>query len=169
MSFFRPEINELLRRWAEALIVGTAAALLFGYALRGAMSRPIVVTAVLLAIGAAAAALTWIAAQKARIRGGAGEPGVVRIEETRITYFGPLNGGVAHLPDIQRISIQKGSHGALWVIEQADLPPLAIPVAARDADRLPEAFAALPGFWIGRAAKAIASEAPDAQQIWARP
>ena len=168
MSFFRPEINALFRRWGETLLMGTAAALLFGLALRGLMVRPPLITLVLAAIGAVALSLTWIAAQKARIRGGADDPGVVRIEETRITYFGPLSGGVAHLPDIERISVQKGATGAFWMIVQQDIPVIAIPAEAAGADRLPEAFAALPGFWIGRAAQAFAAPGQHESVIWKR-
>lgn len=168
MSFFRPEVSRLARRWAETAIIGAVAAMFLWTAWTGAALRPVAITVVLGALGCVAGTLTWIAAQKARLRRDGDDPGVVTVEEARITYFGPTYGGVIHLPDVTRISVAPSPRGAVWRIEQPDVPTLAIPAAAEGADSLPEAFAALPGFWIGRAAQAFAAAEAYESVIWRR-
>ncbi|MEO1613719.1 MAG: hypothetical protein AAFU55_15390, partial [Pseudomonadota bacterium] len=101
-------------------------------------------------------------------------PGVVQIDERRIAYFGPHQGGLVSINDIQAIEIWTADESVWryepdWVLRWSETESaLIIPVSAQGADGLPDAFTALPGF---NAAKAIAAlKAPEGRTvtIWRR-
>lgn len=150
MSGLRPAALAALRRWRgpiAAAALAASALLLFGpAALRGA---PV-------ALGLTALALVvslWLGRDAlARLRlARAGGAGVVDVAEGRIAYFGPETGGVADLDALRTVEI---TAAAEWLLRPVDGPPLRIPLAAEGAAALPDAFAALPGFSVARAAEA---------------
>lgn len=167
MSFIRPEVVQFFRRWAETLIMAGAGLLVLWFALSGFAFRSVLVSGGLFALAAVLFALTWIAAQKARLRRGGADPGVVSVEEARITYFGPEAGGEAHLEMIAEVAVCAGRE-AVWIVRQKGYPPLIVPAAARGAEALAEAFAALPGFRFDRAAAAFEAGLADETVIWRR-
>jgi hypothetical protein len=167
----RPVARALLRRWAEPVAAGALAALCLWLgagrlaaagALGGWLGWP------LLALGAAFALWFWAALQRARMTGGdALGPGVVRIQERRIAYFGPYEGGVIALDSLVGIAIESGP-APVWRLRLDDGRVLRVPAAAEGAAALPEAFAALDGFSSARAAAALATRGRATFPIWRR-
>jgi len=122
----------------------------------------------LLAVGAGFALWFWAALQRARFDGaGLPGPGVVTIDERRIAYFGPFDGGVISIDGLTAISIESGPE-PVWRLRVSDGTVLRVPAAAEGAEDLPEAFAALDGFSPARAAHALAARGNATFPVWRR-
>lgn len=149
MSFFRTEAVAHITRWLETAVYAglTLAALAWLWSPPMSSVRIFVV----LIIGAAGFWLTRAAFVSALAGGPLAAPGVVNIDERRIAYFGPDDGGVISINGIGAISVDGKGRWQLWSEEGG--PPVAIPATAEGADGLIDAFSALPGF---QAAPAIA-------------
>lgn len=141
MSFMRPEARAALWRWREVLCgLGLAAVGLWwgidsfgllqwlGYAL-------LILAGAVLVMGL----------QRARFRSGTGGPGVVRVDEGQVAYFGPLTGGVVAICDLSALKLDPMGEPAHWVLSTSGAPDLHIPLNAEGAEALFDAFAALPG------------------------
>ncbi len=169
----RPEASALLRRWTEAVVSGGASAALLWYGARtlwvagplhGWFGWP------LLTLGVGLGLWFWTAVQRARIdEAGAGDlgPGVVTVDERRISYLGPLHGGVVALESLRSIDVLSGPD-AMWILRLDDGRAIAIPSRAQGAEALPEAFAALPGFSTARAAQALEARGTATFPVWRR-
>ncbi|MGB0852042.1 MAG: hypothetical protein ACPGVA_10840 [Pikeienuella sp.] len=142
MSFFRSEAIGQLTRWAESALY---AGLTFG-AVSWLWSPPMSNARifVVLIIAAAGFWLTRAALLSAMAGGPLAAPGVVSIDERRIAYFGPTDGGVVSINGLSVISVDGRGGWQLWPEEGE--PPVAIPASAEGADGLIDAFSALPGF-----------------------
>lgn len=161
----RPEIAAMLGRWREALAGGVAIALgawlwwdnhgliaLFG--------------GVLVAIGAVLA-LSGI--RQARFRTTTGAPGLVEVDEGRITYMGPVMGGSVDLDALSSVTFRRTATGeAFWRLAQSDGPTLVIPEGAANAEILLDALAPLPGFDTGAMIRAVRSRASSTTKVWQR-
>jgi len=105
---------------------------------------------------------------------GADAPGVVTIDERRVSYFGPHIGGVIAIDDIQEIEIATPApaywqYEAQWVLRWSnEEAALIIPVSAKGADGLVDAFSALPRFAPTRAFAALAAGDDQTVTIWRR-
>ena len=106
--------------------------------------------------------------QKARFRTGQDGPGIVHVVEGRITYFGPLTGGVADLGGLRALTLDPTAHPPHWLLHQSGQTPLAIPLGAEGADALFDAFAALPGIRTERMLRAMKT-ADSPVTIWQAP
>lgn len=137
----RLEVAAALRRWREAL-TGAAVIALGLYWILVSGGLLFWVGWVALAVGAA---LIVAGIQRARFRMGGGGAGIVTVVEGRVTYFGPLSGGVIDLDALEQLSIDHSARPAHWMLHQSGQPPIAIPVDAEGADALFDVFAALPG------------------------
>lgn len=158
MSFIRPEARAVLRRWRGAL-VGLAVLALglwwaSGHGLMRWLGGGVAVLGLLLLV---------TAVQRARFRAGRGGPGVVRVDEGEVTYFGPLDGGAVALRDLESLVLDGASRPPVWVLRQAGRPALHIPVNAEGAERLFDAFASLPGLRTGFMLARM--QAPPAQPV----
>ncbi|WP_420012560.1 hypothetical protein [Tateyamaria sp.] len=165
MSFIRPEATAAMWRWREVL-VGIALAVLALWWLAGPQGLLGWVAPVLL-VGARA--LIMVGLQRGRFRGAGGGLGAVIVDEGQITYFGPLTGGAVALRELARLSLDGAQRPAHWHLEQADGPPLMIPVDAEGADALFDAFAALPGLRTERMLAQMRDTPETAVVIWERP
>lgn len=139
--FLRPEALATLHRWRGILISGAIMALgLFGafysYAIMSWLSG-----AVALAGGASLIA----AGQRLRFDTRSGGPGVVKVDEGAIAYFGPLTGGVVARSEMTALAIDRSGKPVHWALSQPGQPDLMIPLGASGAEALFDAFAALPG------------------------
>ena len=161
----RPEAAATLTRWREAL----AGAVLAAWGLWSALSPGGWPAWMGAALALAGAALIVTGVQRARFRTGQDGPGVVQTDEGRITYFGPLTGGMAALSDIQRIEIDPTAHPVHWRLQQPGQPPLVIPVTAAGAEALLDTFAGLPGFSTARAVTRLNHPGAAPQVVWQRP
>lgn len=169
MSFVRPEIIRMATRWAETTLMAGAAAAILLVAVQGASRRHLLVTLVLLGLAFVASALAWIAARKALVERDFSQPGIVRVQEGRIEYFGPHDGGFADFDLLVAVKLSAKTGRTVWVFEQRGMPTLRVPVNAKGAEHLPERLAALPGFSSGRALQALRGPMESDVEMWRSP
>ena len=160
----RPAVRDAVRRWREPLIGGALVALGLWWAMG---------TGLLAWVGAAIAALGAVllltGVQRVRFDRGADGPGIVRVDERRIVYMGPLDGGTLALDELRRLDLDPTAHpGPVWVMKGLD-GALRVPVDARGADGLLGAFAALPGLETGRLLHELSRGGEAAVTVWERP
>lgn len=155
-SAFRPEALALLSRFREPALGGLVLALGLWVATRGGWFLG-------LAGGWVAAlgvAWTILALRRLRFAAGTVAPGLVEVDEGRITYMGPSLGGSIGLPDLAEIRLLTLRGRRVWRLRQADGQALLVPLDAAGAEGLFDAFATLPG--LGSAALVAALDAPAA-------
>ncbi|MCR9274101.1 MULTISPECIES: hypothetical protein [Mameliella] len=138
----RREAAEALRQWQEALIGLATMALgaYWGFFTGGGLLHWIGYLVILLGV-----ALTVTGVQRGRFRRGGGGPGVVQVVERRVSYFGPLSGGIVDLDALEALSLDPTSEPPVWLLMAPGQPRLEIPLTAKGADQLFDAFATLPG------------------------
>ena len=165
-DFIRPALREALWRWREGL--GGLAVLALGLWWLGAFVSPVHwIGWAFVLIGAAAVAG---GVQKARFRSAGTGPGIVQIDERRLTYFGPLTGGVIDMDDLRLLELEPQAHPAPhWVLTGTGGASVAIPVNAEGADALFELFATLPGIQTGAMVQSLQSPPDRRRVIWERP
>jgi hypothetical protein len=162
-----PRALAALRRWRDCLLAaGLAAAATAAFApaaLTGAVA-PAALLALSLLVAGALFRDGWL---RARLAGPAAA-GLVAVKEGRIGYLGPIAGGLADLDSIVSVEVERRGGETVWVLRLAEGPSLAIPATAEGADRLLDAFAALPAFDTGRVARAL--DAPEGVRVlvWRR-
>ncbi|KAF0675980.1 hypothetical protein [Profundibacterium mesophilum] len=142
MSFLRPEARAALWRWREALCGGAVTALGI-YWMVGPGRLLFWVGGTATVIGAA---LIGAGIQRGRFRPAGGGPGVVRVVEGELAYFGPFDGGTLIIEDLTYVDRQ----GDLWILRAAGGGTLEIPVDAEGAEALFDVFNRLPGFSMAR-------------------
>ncbi len=161
MSFVRDDVLRLASRWREALI-GAAIAAVGGWMvwLGGYFFVPL--GGLLLAIGAG-----WVVLALRRMRFGqpGDAPGVVEVDEGQISYFGPVLGGSVGLPELVDIRVLTLHGRRVWRLKQADGQTILIPVEAEGADRLFDAFSALPGMDTAALVAALRPDQPVRSEI----
>lgn len=152
----RPELRAMAHRWREVIAAGSLAALGL-WLIRGG---GYVLVPLGLAVMALAAGWGVIALRRIRFLRGIGAPGVVEVDEGQVGYFGPTFGGFVALADLVelRLTVQFGARA--WRLRTSDGQVLLIPVEAAGADRLYDAFAALPGIDMAALAAALDHEQP---------
>lgn len=162
----RREAAETLRRWQEALIGLAVMALgaYWGFFTGGGLLHWI--GYLVLALGAA---LVFTGVQRARFRTGDGGPGVVQIVERRISYFGPLSGGIVDLDALTSLSLDPTSDPPVWQLHAPGHETLAIPLTAKGADQLFDAFATLPGIRTEHMLRQMQERAAHPVVIWRAP
>ncbi|WP_372840892.1 hypothetical protein [Phaeovulum sp.] len=168
MSLLRPEAMTVLMRWRE---VGVAAAVLAAglwLAARGGY--------VFLPAGAFLALLGagWgvIALRRLRFARPVTLPGWIEIDEGQLGYYGPGIGGFISLRDLTEIRLLVLRGVPHWRLKAADGQALLVPLAAKGAEQLYDAFATLPDIDMARLAAAAAmrtSAQPTVQVLWKRP
>lgn len=163
----RPEVRDLLLRWREAaiglliLIVSVQISVMsFG------IRRWLGVFGVLIG-----AALLFEGVRRARLPHGRGGPGVVEVDERRITYFGPLGGGAVSVDDLSRVAIRKANRGprvsnTFWDLTTTDGTTLTIPSDAEGASALFDALAPLKGVDYEAAIRAASATDADLFVVW---
>jgi len=162
LSFLRPEAAAQMLRWREVLI-GVALMLISArWVLTGTGLMPYV-GAVVAGLGLVLIVIGW---QRARFRLPGRGPGIVRVTEDQIAYFGPLTGGVVALADLTRLSLDSSGKPAHWLLSQNGQPDLCIPVTAEGAEALFDAFARLPGLQTEHMLAQMRITAPAPVVIW---
>lgn len=164
MSFIRPEAAAALMRWREVLI-GSAVA---GLGLMWALGPGGLLGWIGWALVIAGAALGVTGLRRMKFRQDGQGPGIVQIDEGKITYFGPLDGGAVATSELQRLILDPTAHPACWVLEQHGVSPLHIPVNAAGSDALFDAFGALPGLDTGRLVGHLGQKNPMPVVVWER-
>ncbi|MBM7066062.1 hypothetical protein [Actibacterium sp. 188UL27-1] len=164
MSFIRPELRDGLVRWREVIIATGAAG--FGLLLYSQGGYVFGVLGILLMIGGGAG--VWVALRRMRFAADGSAPGLVEIDEGRITYLGPYGGGVAELDLLTRILINHDTAQPGWVLHSGDGSVLTVPLAAEGAEALFDALSALPGFSARTALRARSDEANAQTPVWSK-
>ena len=163
MSLIRPELIAAARRNAELLSALALAAFgLWTAAQGGYLLIPLGLA--LLAMGGGWA-LTAFRRLKFHQDGEA--PGIVRVTEAQIAYYGPRVGGFVGLPDLAEVRLLTLRGRRIWKLKQGDGQLLHIPVESDGAEALFDAFATLPGIDMAALVAALGSDAPasDARVI----
>lgn len=162
-DLIRPEIIAAARRWRDVLIgLGVVCLGLYWAFFTGAgLLRWIGYVVGLIGI-----ALVYSGFQRVRFRSGGGGAGIVHVVEGRVTYFGPLSGGVADLDNLDSLEIDHSSNPAHWIMRQPGQPPLGIPVNAEGSDALFDVFAALPGMHTERLLKQLHAKGTHTDVVW---
>lgn len=155
----RPEAKATMSRWRECLIAVALFALAVWFWRAGGLLSWL---APLTGIGALA--LGWVGLQRGRFRGSGEGAGVVQVVEGQVSYFGVEKGGAVALRELERL-ILDGRH---WRLYQPGLPELVIPIDARGADSLFDAFSALPGLKTERMLAEMRGKPAQAVVIWER-
>ncbi len=168
MNLLRPEAMALLLRWREAAaaVVVLATGLWLG-ARGGYVLLPVGAILVLLGAG-------WgvIALRRLRFSQPVTLPGWVEIDEGQLGYYGPGIGGFISLRDLSEIRLLVLRGVPHWRLKAGDGQALLVPLAAKGAEQLYDAFATLPGIDMARLATAAAariSAQPTVQVLWKRP
>ena len=159
----RPAAAAALKRWQEALI-GLGVSLLGAYwafFTGGGLLHWIGYFVLLLG-----AALIITGIQRARFRTGDDGPGVVQVVERRISYFGPLSGGIVDLEALEALSLDPTSEPPVWLLMAPGQPRLEIPLTAKGADLLFDAFATLPGIRTEHMLRQMQDRAAHSVVIW---
>lgn len=160
MSFLRPEIAAWLQHWREPLAWGGLTLAGLALATAGGGLGRLLLGVLLIAIGLPMAAG---AIRRTRLGTETPQAGVVTVDEGRIVYFGPVEGGVLGLSALSRVEVASGD----WVLTGSDGNVLRIPRGALGAEALPDALAPLPGLDLGRAVDAFRAARPFPVTIWA--
>lgn len=176
MSFIRPEVVELLSRHRET--IAAAAVVASGLWLLAYGTGYLVP---LLGLALMALGLGWetLALRRLRFRQDGEAPGIVRVTEAQIAYYGPRVGGFVGLPELVELRLLTLRGRRIWKLKQADGQLLHIPVESDGAEALFDAFATLPGIDMAALVAALGSDAPASDSrvialaevdrlIWAR-
>lgn len=141
MSLIRPEVTDLIWRarevvWAS-LVVGAG---LWLITLGGYVLIPLGAV-----IGGIGLVLAVTAFRRMRFEQSVAAPGLVELDEAQVGYMGPEIGGYLSLNELVELRLLSLRGRRVWRLKQADGQALLIPVDAKGAERLFDAFANLPG------------------------
>jgi hypothetical protein len=156
VSFIRPELLETAHRWRE--VIGGAGVAAFGVwtATRGGyLLTPAGFALLVLGSGWALTAF-----RRLRFQQDGEAPGIVRVTEAQIAYYGPRVGGFVGLPELSEIRLLTLRGRRIWKLKQGDGQLLHIPVEADGAEALFDAFATLPGIDMAELVAALGSDRP---------
>ncbi|MFT7253706.1 MAG: hypothetical protein ACI81Q_001123 [Paracoccaceae bacterium] len=164
MSFVRPEVSALLWRWREAV----AASIIGIFGLRIALRPDPILQGFGWIVVAIAVASLVVALRRIRFSGSGDGPGVVSLLEGRVSYMGPYYGGTLAIPDLISLALRRASDGkGYWVLGDGE-EVLVIPIDARDADLLFDAFAALPALSIPHMLDQLDNSPTGTVTLWRR-
>ena len=174
MSFVRPEAKAVLRQWGTPAALAVVGLFLIwkGVDLTG---RGGWVGIVLIVLGLMACLSLVGVVERAWIgwRNRRGGPGMVIIEEGRISYFGPETGAVLALDALVSVDIVTTGDGPaaedlFWVLSDETGQMVAIPGGAEGTGALLDILGSLKGFSHAQVISAMGSAENARFQIWRR-
>jgi hypothetical protein len=172
VSFVRPEVAEAIRRYGEPAIYAAIAALCLwkGVALLAAGAW---IGLAPMALGLVAAFAVLGTAERALVarRSAAAGPGIVTVQEGRISYFGPHGGATVAVDALVRVDIVTGDDDAgdaRWELTDEMGKRMSIPAGAANAGTLLDVLGGLPGFNNMAVVLAMRAEEPGRTPIWRR-
>ncbi len=164
-DFIRPELRHAF--WhARELIGGLAVAafalwwMLSSHGIMFWTSIPAMVLGVV---------LVALGLQRMRFRTDGNGPGVVEVDEARIAYYGPLDGGAVSVRALAEVALDPRGRPDHWTLRESDGTTLHIPVTATGVEALLDAFAQLPGFRTERLLLARQVNQGAVYVVWQRP
>ena len=160
-----------MRRYAEPAVYAAIAALCLWKAV-SLLASGSWIGLVPLALGAIAAFAVLGTAERAMVarRSALAGPGIVSVQEGRISYFGPHGGASVAVDALVRVDIVAGdgASGARWELTDEAGQRLSIPASAAQAETLLDALGGLPGFNNMAVVLAMQAETPGSSPIWRR-
>ena len=174
MSFIRPEAAQVLRTWGVPAAFGIAgvAMIWHGWSIT---SRGGFVGIVLIGLGIFSCLALFGAVERAlsRWRGRHGGPGVVIVEEGRISYFGPDIGGVVAIDALDKVDIVTTDQGPMtedltWRLSDSYGQTLVIPGGAEGTSEMLDVLGTLPGFDHMAVVRAMGSTDNAHFKLWSR-
>lgn len=168
MSFIRPELQQRLWRWREAIAGAVAVALGAWGAVLGTGGVTRAAGTVLAVVGLV---VVLAGVQRARFRRGGRGPGVVQVDEGAVAYFGPREGGVVAIAALERVELDPSGQAGFWVLTTAEnrSNPLRIPTDAANAEALFDVFSRLDGLDTGHMLSRLDESPGEAVTIWEAP
>jgi hypothetical protein len=176
MSLIRPEVTALVWRLREVIAGGV----IFGAGLWLIAKGGYLFTPLGAGIGALGVAWALLAYRRLRFAQDVDSPGVVEVDEAQVGYLGPQGGGFVSIADLEEIRLLTLRGRRVWRLKQLDGQALLIPVDAQGAERLFDAFAALPAMNTGELVAALQpvettgqslprpSDLPEIRLVWRR-
>ncbi len=158
----RPEIRDGLWRWREVL----AALGLSAIGIWWAFASFGIVQWLGWGLAALGVGLAFAAAQKVRFRPLSEGPGVVTLDERRVTYLGPYDGGVADLDLMVQLDI---TPAPAWRLINGDGGYVDIPTDAMGVEALFDVFNTLPGIKTEYMLSLLNSPRPAIMTVWMAP
>jgi hypothetical protein len=158
----RPEIKAGAWRWREVIAALAFAALGLWW---GTESFGIV-RWIGWGMAALGVMLAISAAQKVRFKSDGDGPGVVTLDERRVTYLGPLDGGVAELDLMVQLDLTPSS---AWRLINGDGSYVDIPTNAMGVEALFDVFLALPGMKTEYMLSVLQRTRPAQMTVWMAP
>lgn len=158
----RPEIKDGVWRWREVI----AAMIFAGLGMWFAFSAFGIMEWIGWAIFALGIAMAVSAAQKVRFQARDDGPGVVTLDERRVTYLGPLDGGVAELDLMVQLDL---TPAPAWRLINGDGTYIDIPTNAKGVDVLFDVFIALPGIKTEYMLSVLNGAKPGKMTVWMAP
>ena len=162
-DFIRPEVKALAWRWRELIV----AEILFFFGLWWALTSSGPVKwmgwiVVVLAIGLSIAGVL-----RGRFRQSGQGPGVVKILERRVGYFGPLTGGAIDWAQAALLELEPNAKPAPhWILSDVNGQVVEIPVNAEGADALFDAFASREGINMQATVDVLSRTSTERVVIW---
>lgn len=167
MSFVRPELVRKANRWRETLAGGMAATLGAIWTVSAPVGSALFIIGTVLMIAGVLLGIAGI--QRARFRIGQDGQGLVQVDEARVTYFGPYEGGSVAVEDMVQLDLDAGGKpSARWVVTSSNGEGLEIPVDAKGADALFDVFASLPGLETEQLLKDMELGLKERVTVWSR-
>ncbi|MCH2166273.1 MAG: hypothetical protein MK107_01050 [Oceanicola sp.] len=161
----RPEVTALLSRYLETFIAAGVAAVGLRFAVSpGPVVQGFGLLLTLVGIGWAVTAL-----RRARFHAKGEAPGIVEVIEGRISYMGPVMGGVVAVDDLIALDVLVVAGARrCWRLRQNDGQALLIPQSAEGAEALYDVFAGLPGASQTALVTALSYSGDTALAVWRR-
>lgn len=162
LSGIRPEVRDFFWRWREvfAALALSAIGIWWGLASFG------IVQWLGWGLAGLGIGLAISAAQRVRFRSDGDGPGVVTLDERRVTYLGPLDGGVADLDLMVQLDL---TPAPAWRIINADGHFVDIPTNALGVEALFDVFSALPGIKTEYMLSILAQPRRGQMTVWMAP
>ncbi|OSP55711.1 hypothetical protein BV911_06280 [Pseudoruegeria sp. SK021] len=120
-------------------------------------------------LGLLGCAIAFLGVQRLRFRVRGDGPGVVQVTEAQVAYFGPLEGGVVALDQLRSLHLDPTGTPLHWCLRHDAGPDLHIPVTAKGAEALFDAFSQLPDIHTERMLRALNAPGRVTQIVWQRP
>lgn len=162
-DFLRPGARDAL--WRLRDVIGAAAVCVIGAWWLATFYSPVRwVGWAIVALG-----IVWAlgAMQRLRFAQDGQGPGVVKIVERRLAYFGPLSGGVMEMDDLSLLELEpEALPKAHWILTSNTGNRLEIPINADGSEALFDLFGSLPGIETEKMLNTLATLPEQRVVIW---
>ncbi|MGI9389119.1 MAG: hypothetical protein ACR2O1_03600 [Boseongicola sp.] len=170
MNLIRPEAAAVLSRWREVL-AGLVVALIGVWLITNRFGA-LYLIGWGLSVGGFSMMIAGI--RHARFPAGSGGPGIIELDERKLTYFSPETGGSVSLDDLLKIAIRTTDAGPFvsdmfWEWTDTTGQTLAVPSDAEGSEQIFDALSALDDVDYDAVMKASGEVTENYFVVWKRP